>query len=476
MWGIEEELLHELARQEMLRPDEPLQCFPRRVLADWLDENGQVERATFIRLQVAAEELGLPSFLPGHADDPPLKLPGPEDLPAELAAQALQYHAQARALWQENQATLLAPYPEELRESLVFRGGLPWLCRLPWAQWCVCCDSVRHHPGLASLRAWRFESPREGISSLPSACWLPGVPFALSLTGPGAAGGVLASPGLAPWLHSVRYLGLTEGALYPSREHLAESGLLPGLRGLNLAANHLESASLLALGRSGALTGLSELSLARNHMAFEDAMFLFDSSWNLSGLKRLDLHGTDLSPGALWTLAELSWTRGLEALDLSHTEVMSDWVGGLAVLPGVSMRELRLAGCSLDQNAWKPLAEAQCFPRLQRLDLSETQITGEGWLGLTRTMGNSLHELRAVGCGLESPAVEQLAQSAARSTLRTLDLGRNSLGDPGFQVLIQHTWPSLIRLGLGLNSISSVVPEIDRKQLPWLHDLELARP
>ena len=29
MWGIEEELLHELARQEMLRPDEPLQCFPR---------------------------------------------------------------------------------------------------------------------------------------------------------------------------------------------------------------------------------------------------------------------------------------------------------------------------------------------------------------------------------------------------------------------------------------------------------------
>ena len=199
MWGIEEELLHELARQEMLRPDEPLQCFPRRVLADWLDENGQVERATFIRLQVAAEELGLPSFLPGHADDPPLKLPGPEDLPAERAAQALQYHAQARALWQENHAILLAPYPEELRESLVFRGGLPWLCRLPWAQWCVCCDSVRHHPGLASLRAWRFESPREGISSLPSACWLPGAPFALSLTGPGAAGGIIpAGSGAGP--------------------------------------------------------------------------------------------------------------------------------------------------------------------------------------------------------------------------------------------------------------------------------------
>ena len=37
--------------------DEPAEDGPRLIFADWLDENGQPDRAEFIRLQVALERL-----------------------------------------------------------------------------------------------------------------------------------------------------------------------------------------------------------------------------------------------------------------------------------------------------------------------------------------------------------------------------------------------------------------------------------
>ncbi len=69
-----------------------------------------------------------------------------------------------------------------------------------------------------------------------------------------------------------------------------------------------------------------------------------------------------------------------------------------------------------------------------------------------------------------------LGESPARASLRHLELRQNGLGDRGLQNLLKIEWPELVLLGVGLNSISIPVPEINQKLTPWLAGVELERP
>lgn len=476
-------MLGALAREEALQPDQPLALFPRLVLADWLEENlgpeGHV-RAEFIRLQVACEEMGFPLTLPAQGDEPLLRLPG--HLDAAGAAQALACRSQAVVHFAEHSHALLEPYPSWLREHLVFRGGLPWLCHVPWELWQHHFEQLRQDESLemlASLRAWRFSSPIDGPHGFEPAAFLPGTPYSLEVSGAGAAVGLFRSGGVEGWLGSLRHLSLAHWALPKamSMGMLPTSTRMPGLKHLHLPANQIEFDQMIDLGRAGLPRELESFSLARNRLSFEDSVVLLEEGWALPKLTRLDLSGTGVGLGVLYNLGRSPLCENLKELILSHGEIEETLdVEALLDASFHRLTELNLAGNRLTEKFLGILSGAAWLPNLIRLDLSEVPLGGEGWQALMRNLGPGLVELRQRNCGLEADSVGVIADSPARISLRHLDVRQNALGNEGFFQLLGHAWPSMVLLSLGLNSISAPIPGLDRRLMPHLAGLELERP
>jgi len=483
MADLEEELLGVVAREEALHPDQPLALLPRLVLADWLEEHqgpaGHL-RAEFIRLQVASEEAGLPCSLPSLPDENPLGLP--DHLAKSGAAHALACRSQAIRYFRDHAHALLEPYPEWLRPHLVFRGGLPWLCHVSWDMWQHHAQSIcRAGVGwrLGSVRSWRFHSPIDGPQGFEPVSWLPGTPYALEVSGVGAATGFFRSAGVDGWLSTVRELTLSGWAL-PKAMALGmapTSQRTPALRRLGLPANQIEFEQMLELGRLGLPADLQGLSLARNRLTFEDSVFFFEEGWALPRLTELDLAGTGAGLGVLYNLGRSPLCENLRRLNLGHGEIEETLdVEMLLDAAFQGLEELDLAGNRLTDDFLNTLAEAHWLAGLKRLNLNEVEGGGGGWARLIRSLSGRLVELRQGNCGLDPEAVAVLGESPARTSLRYLELRQNNLGDRGLLDLLGIEWPELVLLGIGLNSISIPVPDLNRRLTPWLTGVELERP
>lgn len=483
MRDLEEELLQALAGEEALRPDEPLALFPRLVLADWLEDHqgatGPV-RAEFIRLQVACEESGLPSLLPALPDDPPLGLP--DHLAGAEAAHALQCRNRAVLFFTQNAHTLLEPYPEWLRPHLVFRGGLPWLCHVPWDLWQHHAEGLRGEGAagrLASIRGWRFHSPIDGPQGFEPVHWLPGTPYQVEISGVGAASGFFRSGAVGLWLQTVRELTLARWA-FPKALVLGMAPSVlrtPALKRLGLPANQIEFEQLLELGKAGLPKGLESFSLARNRLTFEDSVVFFEEGWALPCLNSIDLSGTGVGLGVLYNLGRSPLCENLRHLNLGHGEIEETLdVEMLLDAAFQHLEDLNLTGNRLTDGFLETLSGAEWLPGLRRLNLTEIGSGGQGWGRLIRSLGTRLVELRQGNCGLEPDAAAVLADSPARASLRHLELRQNNLGDQGFQDLLKIHWPELVLLEVGLNSISAPIPKLDRRLTPWLAGVELERP
>jgi uncharacterized protein (TIGR02996 family) len=483
MRGFEAELLHAVASEEAVHPDRPLALFPRLVLADWLEDHlgasGHI-RAEFIRLQVACEEVGFSCWLPKLPEDPPLRLPS--HLDCEGLARGLRLRNMAVAHFLEHTRTLLEPYPPWLREHLVFRGGLPWLCHVPWELWQHRAEEMRLDGSLgrlATVRAWRFSSPidgPQGFDPLPS---LPGKPYSLEVSGVGAATGLFRSGGVQEWLGSLRELTLSRWALPKAMALgiLPSAALVPDLRRLGLPANQIEFEQMLDLGRAGLPPGLESFSLGRNRLSFEDSVVFFEEGWALPHLRELDLSGTGVGLGVLYNLGRSPICENLTSLNLSHGEIEETLdVEMLLDAAFQSLRELNLAGNRLRDGFLDTLAQARWLGHLTHLDLSEVPSGGQGWARLIAKLGNSLVELRQGNCGLEADAVGVLAGSPARESLKQLELRQNNLGNEGFLEILTTAWPQMVIMGLGLNSVSAAIPQLDCRLTPWLTAVELERP
>lgn len=483
MADLEEELLGVVAREEALHPEQPLSLFPRLVLADWLEEHqgpsGQT-RAEFIRLQLACEEAGTPCTLPALAEDAPRGLP--DALARAAAGHALACRSQAVRFFKEHARALLEPYPEWVRPHLVFRGGLPWMCHVPWDVWQHHADGMsRGGSGwrLETVRSWRFHSSTDGTQGFEPVAWLPGTPYALEVSGVGAANGFFRSPGVEQWLGTVRELTLA-GWAFPKAMTMGMAPTaqrVPALRRLGLPANQIEFEQMLDLGRLGLPPDLEAFSLARNRLTFEDSVFFFEEGWALPHLVELDLSGTGVGLGVLYNLGRSPLCENLRRLNLGHGEIEETLdVEMLLDAAFHGLKDMDLTGNRLSDGFLETLAEAHWLGGLERLNLNEVGSGGQGWGRLIRGLGTTLIELRQGNCGLDPEAVSVLGESPARSSLRHLDLRQNNLGDKGLLELLKMEWPELVLLGIGLNSISIPEPELDRRLTPWLTGVELERP
>jgi uncharacterized protein (TIGR02996 family) len=206
----------------------------RLVYADWLEENGQPERAELIRLEI--ELSGLPEASP-RAE--PLE---------EREEELLEAHALE---W----VRPLSLKPEEVTfvRGLIEKVETDARCFLDCAE-----ELFRRAP----VRALKLMAWEEGVEELAA----------------------------RPELARLRELDLSENGLGDAvAEILGASPYVSGLRRLDLGGNRIEEAGAIALANSPHLANLTELRLDYNTIGVAGGWALARSPY-LGNLRLLDLH------------------------------------------------------------------------------------------------------------------------------------------------------------------------------------------
>jgi uncharacterized protein (TIGR02996 family) len=332
---------------------------PRLVYADWLDENGDADRAEFIRLQVRLARM--------EVDDP-------------------EYDTvEARA--------------EELRRV----HHIEWLNELPQ------CEHVNwevFHRGFIS--AVKFDHPeayfahaRQVFAAAP--VW----ELRLHQFYPHHATRLAESRSL----RHIRVLDLNDGNRVANQglEALMASPHLSQLATLKVGRNSLGSAGVRAIAQSGYVRNLRRLRLERNDL-FDDGLRYLAASPAMQGLAILDMERTRTGDDAVAALARSQHLTRLRLLDLGNNLLTDSGLSALArseVLADV--RVLYLQGNSLtDRGVWA-LSESPQFGRLERLFLQQNAIGDDSALALARSPHlTQLREIYLGGNRISDQAAEML--------------------------------------------------------------------
>jgi uncharacterized protein (TIGR02996 family) len=289
---------------------------PRLVYADWLDENGQPERAEFIRVQCRLAEL-----VTGHPERP--------------ALEKREY-----ALWRKHTKAWQKPLPPRYRGNPFYRGFItprlslhanpeakygdvltpeyrPPDCTPLWEA-CVSPEGggqgavdLVNHPVLDRLIGlWLHDLPEAWLRRLaasPRARHL--IALGAGRLGPGA---VAAAEAIADSTHLARLtdLDLGNNPLGPEGGRaLAASPHLRRLRKVRLAVTRLGDEGVLALAGSPVLDTVVRLDLSTNDLTDRAADALIESP-HLAHVRKLELWYTTFSD-ARWKALQKRFGRGL---------------------------------------------------------------------------------------------------------------------------------------------------------------------
>jgi uncharacterized protein (TIGR02996 family) len=418
---------------------------PRLVFADWLTENGQDDRAEFIRVQV--ERARLPGW---HAAQVRLRLREQELLERHGETWLAEFPAIDGAKWEGFRRGIVAEVSFASFESLRANAHS--------------CRAVA--PVEAVTVRWPRRRERGGDDA----------PIAelreLSLTGMPDGDDEVARLADSPQLATLRALtarGLWAGAL----SELVASPHLGGLKVLRFPANNLGNAGLRALTQSATLTALEELDLSalgRHERYNHDPIIRAAGMGALMGwaglarVRSLNLSGNDVSRDGLRTLLrsphaaamkELSLRDGrldgqamaeldsavpelrLETLDLGQNVLKELGAEYVAIAPCLrELKSLRLDRCEIPLAGARKLAKKAAFiGGLRLLDVGHNHFGPVGLAALLERKPPALHTLRMRDNDLFDKGAALLAESPASDALLEVDLSQNSLGDAAAQAL-----------------------------------------
>jgi uncharacterized protein (TIGR02996 family) len=275
---------HDFIRQILAAPDDDA---PRLAYADWLERQGDPDRAEFIRRQIEAGRLA----------------------PADPQRQQAAARADALLLAHQAEWEALPPELAEVARVSVFERGFP-----AWAR-CRLTDFVEYvAPRLPHL--WQVAPITQlelyDLNAAPwdadfDESWLPVENYE-----------ALAN---VPQLAHVRSLSVAECAIRD--EHLAAllaSPHLTNLRELHLSGNSLGEAGARVVAEWPRAAGLTHLDLSESGVGDQGAAALAQSP-HLSNLKTLLLRVNDFGEEGGRALAASAHLSGLERLDVGGNEL-----------------------------------------------------------------------------------------------------------------------------------------------------------
>jgi hypothetical protein len=296
----------------------------------------------------------------------------------------------------------------------------------------------------------------------------------------------------SPQLASLRVLTVL-GLAPEDLSRLAASPHLTRLRVLRLVSNGLGTAGVRALTQAATLTGLEELDLSGPgfyEQYYDDPIINVSgmealADWaGLSRVRSLTLTGSDVRPAGLRALLgaphaaalkELTLRSGrldgramrefhdaqpairLEALDVGGNVLKETGVEHLASAPCLSeLKSLWLDRCEIPLAGSRVLAKKAAFlDGLRVLDVGHNSFGPAGLTALLERQPAALHTLRMRDNDLLNKGAALLAESPASDTLLEVDLSSNGLGAAAAQALgeSEHLG-NLLVLRLADNSIS----------------------
>jgi uncharacterized protein (TIGR02996 family) len=352
---------------------------PRLIFSDWLDEQGDHDRAEFIRLQCRLAQQTFPD-----TDD----------------------RLRAEDLLDTHESAWLDGFPEsdEIRPSLFERG---FVDRANVSS----LEAFRDHAAAlrqTTVRTIRVERGGYERGSLP-ADW------------PGWS----ECRGLSGLAFSFFGFGPEETALLLTSPYLAE------LRTLRITYSDFDSHSLAALAASSRVASLTHLDL-KNHRVFVEGIRALGRSSTLCNLRTLELdhdplagpEGNRFDGAAVIALSQAPTLRNLTRLSLCPVELDAPAVAALATSPYLTgLRSLGFACAKEFTPDLRPLLGSPILAGLEHLDLHDLCLSAAAvkeLVGSPRPAHLRALGLRVESCGIEG--VEALLASPWAAGLQELEL------------------------------------------------------
>jgi uncharacterized protein (TIGR02996 family) len=383
---------------------------PRLVYADWLTEQGQEDRAEFIRVQI--ELARLPSW---DAARVRLRLREQE---------LLERHGEA---WLAELPKIRGVRWEGFRRGIV--------AEVSFASFESMRDNAHACRAVAPVEAVTVRWPRrrEATKAVQPIAEL----RELSLTGMVASEEEVERLADSPQLATLRTL-TARGLWADVLERLIASPHLAGLKALRLPSNNLGNAGLRALIQAASLTSLEEL--------------------DLSAQSRHERYSHDPIIRAAGMQALMGWSglARVRSLSLSGNDVSRDGLRALLRSPHVAvLKELSLRDGRLDGQAMAEFDSALPQLRLEALDLGENILkqVGAEYVAIAPCL-RELKTLRLDRCEITLDGARLLTKKARfLDSLRLLDVGHNHFGPVGLTALLERKPLSLHTLRMRDNDV-----------------------
>jgi uncharacterized protein (TIGR02996 family) len=411
---------------------------PRLIFADWLEDNGEPERAEFIRLQI--QRFALP------ADGPARWTPGPREVEL-LAAHGPRWRA---PLEEEHRPVFHRGFVEEvsLPSDELAAHGAKYFQAAP-------LHTVHLTADLASDDG-PIPPVIEVLAGAGHLAHLRTLDLYTCGIGEAAARVLFASPHLS----GLRCLYLGEGDTTPGMVDVLARSALDGLRELYLwdfSGGDLRDAGLRKLASTPRLAGLTTLDLLHNRVGPAGAASLAASPYlrNLTDLS-LGRQACGYTPNQIGVrgmraLAGSPSLAGLTSLRLAMNQIGDKGLAALAGSPHLTrLRTLWLSMNEIGDAGITALARSANLAPVVHLDLSRNAIGDAGAGALAASPhAAGLRDLWLSGNRVRDRGVQALARSPHLTGLRLLSLSHNPVGAAGVEALVQSPWrESLSELSL----------------------------
>lgn len=398
-----------LRRAVVESPDDDL---PRLIFADWLDDQGQPDRAAFIRAQIALDRA--------------------EPWSAVAAAARHGSLAEADAAAWRHTLPSLGPVAE-WHDTRPFRRGFGW------------CIRVRQLSTFLEFAQELLDNEPVGELVLPAATrddW-----------------DALAA---APWLRRIQALRFTTGStLSEPVRALARSPHAAGLRSIAFEVSTSPGiGAVVELLLQSPLAGrMRELEFRIGHDRDGDILDELARAPDLA-LESLTLVTMGHGGEAIARLADLPNPGRLRSLSIRHQHAGGEVATALrSVLRGFPLNQLAMLAGQLAGRDIVAMAGGMMDDALRRLDVSHNTI-GEDGLAALCAPGRFEH-LRCLNlsrCGLEDGDLARLTAATFWTGLVELDLSHNRITDAGAATLLAAApVPELAALVLSGNSLGETM-------------------
>jgi uncharacterized protein (TIGR02996 family) len=426
--------LEGLLRDIQARPDDD---GPRLVCADWHEENGDADRAAFIRAQIALARMSLwdprrraltrqeYDLFARHGKRWSAPLFGAvsrwqfrRGFVEQVKVEAGQFVKQAEMLWNlfpVREVKLNQPSRRELKKI----AASPWLARveklnLEFGR--IGNEGLRvllgspHISGLRGLFLKWCDLAPLGLRLLARAESLPALE-ALDLssneqTGPEGVAAFLTECRL-PRLADLRW-GYNQWSAGVCLALLA-SPLMPRIKVLDHFGHQTPDETIFTLLAEGRWTGLQELDTFL-HQVTKEAIQRLAANRSFASLRKIRMDGP-LGDAGLKVLLQAPLGAKLQELRLGDCGITSHGIQELAAEPRLAgVQLLELDGNPIGTAGCKALAESNTLTGLQGLGLFNCEVTGTGAKALADGLGERLGYLNLKQNGLFASRTRQLLE------------------------------------------------------------------